>query len=74
MSQGPKYLNLFFLKIGRLGGGGSDFASFVQHVGVPSVDISFGEGILCPFLLILLYAYLLACKFQYLFSETANFL
>ncbi|KAH7651215.1 N-acetylated-alpha-linked acidic dipeptidase protein [Dioscorea alata] len=30
--------------IGRLGGGGSDFASFVQHVGVPSVDITFGEG------------------------------
>lgn len=30
--------------IGRLGGGGSDFAAFLQHVGVPSVDMSFGEG------------------------------
>nr|CAD1824164.1 unnamed protein product [Ananas comosus var. bracteatus] len=30
--------------IGRLGGGGTDFAAFVQHVGVPSVDIAFGEG------------------------------
>lgn len=34
----------YFLKIGRLGGGGTDFAAFVQHVGVPSVDIAFGEG------------------------------
>ncbi|KAK9274754.1 hypothetical protein L1049_022006 [Liquidambar formosana] len=31
-------------KIGRLGGGGSDYSAFVQHVGVPSVDMSFGEG------------------------------
>ncbi|PKA57224.1 putative glutamate carboxypeptidase 2 [Apostasia shenzhenica] len=31
--------------IGRLGGGGTDFAAFVQHVGVPSVDMSFGQGI-----------------------------
>ncbi|GAB2265727.1 Lysosome-associated membrane glycoprotein 1 [Dionaea muscipula] len=30
--------------VGRLGGGGSDFSAFVQHVGIPSVDISFGEG------------------------------
>ncbi|KAK1266307.1 putative glutamate carboxypeptidase 2 [Acorus gramineus] len=28
--------------IGRLGGGGSDYAAFVQHVGVPSVDMFFG--------------------------------
>ncbi|KAL4563876.1 hypothetical protein LXL04_027924 [Taraxacum kok-saghyz] len=31
-------------KIGRLGGGGSDYAAFVQHIGVPSTDISFGGG------------------------------
>ncbi|PKA57225.1 putative glutamate carboxypeptidase 2 [Apostasia shenzhenica] len=30
--------------IGRLGGGGTDFAAFVQHVGVPSVDIRFGRS------------------------------
>ncbi|PIN14330.1 Transferrin receptor and related proteins containing the protease-associated (PA) domain [Handroanthus impetiginosus] len=30
--------------IGRLGGGGSDYAAFVQHIGVPSADISFGGG------------------------------
>ncbi|CAK9172715.1 unnamed protein product [Ilex paraguariensis] len=30
--------------IGRLGGGGSDYASFVQHVGVPAADMSFGKG------------------------------
>ncbi|KAG7609802.1 Peptidase M28 [Arabidopsis suecica] len=30
--------------IRRLGGGGSDYASFVQHVGVPGVDMSFGRG------------------------------
>ncbi|KAI8554361.1 hypothetical protein RHMOL_Rhmol05G0093100 [Rhododendron molle] len=30
--------------IGRLGGGGSDYAAFVQHIGVPSVDMSFGKG------------------------------
>ncbi|KAG0622034.1 hypothetical protein M758_3G066300 [Ceratodon purpureus] len=28
--------------IGRLGGGDSDFASFLQHAGVPSMDIYFG--------------------------------
>ncbi|XP_010535936.1 PREDICTED: LOW QUALITY PROTEIN: probable glutamate carboxypeptidase 2 [Tarenaya hassleriana] len=30
--------------IGRLGGGGSDYASFVQHVGVPASDMHFGQG------------------------------
>lgn len=30
--------------IGRLGGGGSDYAAFVQHIGVPAADISFGGG------------------------------
>ncbi|CAL9135098.1 unnamed protein product [Musa textilis] len=30
--------------IGRLGGRGTDFAAFVQHIGVPSVDLSFGGG------------------------------
>ncbi|KAL8489706.1 hypothetical protein ACS0TY_025555 [Phlomoides rotata] len=30
--------------IGRLGGGGSDYAAFVQHIGVPAADFSFGGG------------------------------
>ncbi|XP_010420791.1 PREDICTED: probable glutamate carboxypeptidase 2 [Camelina sativa] len=30
--------------IGRLGGTGSDYASFVQHVGVSAVDMRFGGG------------------------------
>ncbi|GLJ26434.1 hypothetical protein SUGI_0510010 [Cryptomeria japonica] len=30
-------------RIGRLGGGGSDFVSFLHHVGVPAVDIYFGK-------------------------------
>ncbi|PKU85901.1 probable glutamate carboxypeptidase LAMP1 [Dendrobium catenatum] len=30
--------------VGRLGGDGSDYAAFVQHIGVPSVDIRFGRG------------------------------
>ncbi|KAK1290097.1 putative glutamate carboxypeptidase 2 [Acorus calamus] len=34
-------------QIGRLGGGGSDYAAFVQHVGVPSVDMFFGGGKSC---------------------------
>ncbi|KAG0488875.1 hypothetical protein HPP92_007686 [Vanilla planifolia] len=32
-----------FPLIRRLGGGGSDFAAFVQHVGIPSVDIRFAR-------------------------------
>ncbi|XP_057843341.2 probable glutamate carboxypeptidase LAMP1 isoform X2 [Cryptomeria japonica] len=32
------------VKIDRLGGSGSDFAAFLQHVGVPSIDIYFGES------------------------------
>lgn len=35
---------LLSVKIGRLGGGGSDYAAFVQHIGVPAADISFGQG------------------------------
>lgn len=31
-------------QIGRLGGRGSDYASFLQHVGVPVIDIRFGNG------------------------------
>ncbi|KAL2500958.1 Peptidase M28 family protein [Forsythia ovata] len=31
-------------EIGRLGGGGSDYAAFVQHIGIPAADISFGGG------------------------------
>lgn len=31
-------------KIGRLGGGGSDFAAFVQHIGVPAAMMSFDNG------------------------------
>ncbi|KAG8077857.1 hypothetical protein GUJ93_ZPchr0007g5524 [Zizania palustris] len=30
--------------IERLGSGGSDFLAFVQHVGIPSTDMVFGEG------------------------------
>ncbi|KAJ4768510.1 Transferrin receptor protein 2 [Rhynchospora pubera] len=30
--------------IERLGGGGTDFAAFVQHIGVPSIDMAFGDG------------------------------
>ncbi|KAK4483639.1 hypothetical protein RD792_010840 [Penstemon davidsonii] len=30
--------------IDRLGGGGSDYAAFVQHIGVPAADITFGGG------------------------------
>ncbi|TKY44556.1 glutamate carboxypeptidase 2 [Spatholobus suberectus] len=30
---------------GRLGGGGSDHASFLQHVGIPAADIAFGGDI-----------------------------
>ncbi|XP_050216841.1 probable glutamate carboxypeptidase LAMP1 [Mercurialis annua] len=30
--------------IGRLGGAGSDYAAFVQHIGIASADISFGGG------------------------------
>ncbi|KAG1346635.1 putative glutamate carboxypeptidase LAMP1 [Cocos nucifera] len=30
--------------LGRLGGRGSDFAAFLQHVGVPSLDMMFGGG------------------------------
>ncbi|RLM92591.1 putative glutamate carboxypeptidase 2 [Panicum miliaceum] len=29
--------------IGRLGGGGSDYSSFVQHIGIPSADMSIGS-------------------------------
>lgn len=29
--------------IGRLGGGGSDFTSFLHHVGVPAIDIYYGN-------------------------------
>ncbi|KAE8775826.1 putative glutamate carboxypeptidase 2 [Hordeum vulgare] len=30
--------------IGRLGGGGSDYSAFVQHIGIPSVDMAIGTG------------------------------
>jgi hypothetical protein len=33
------------IKIGRLGGGGSDYSSFVQHIGIPSADMSIGSGL-----------------------------
>nr|XP_016451827.1 PREDICTED: probable glutamate carboxypeptidase 2 isoform X3 [Nicotiana tabacum] len=32
------------VKLGRLGGAGSDYAAFVQHIGVPTLDLSFGDG------------------------------
>ncbi|KAE8775570.1 putative glutamate carboxypeptidase 2 [Hordeum vulgare] len=31
-------------RIQRLGNGGSDYAAFVQHVGIPSTNLIFGEG------------------------------
>ncbi|KAL4295658.1 hypothetical protein GQ457_12G022750 [Hibiscus cannabinus] len=30
--------------IGRLGGSGSDYAAFLQHIGVPAADMQFGTG------------------------------
>ncbi|KAF8663835.1 hypothetical protein HU200_055169 [Digitaria exilis] len=30
--------------IGRLGSGGSDYAGFVQHAGIPTTNMHFGEG------------------------------
>ncbi|RZC68516.1 hypothetical protein C5167_031747 [Papaver somniferum] len=36
--------DIFVLKFGRLGGGGSDYAPFVQHVGVSAIDMLFGGG------------------------------
>jgi N-acetylated-alpha-linked acidic dipeptidase len=33
------------IKIGRIGGGGSDYSAFVQHIGIPSIDISMGSGL-----------------------------
>nr|CAB3474391.1 unnamed protein product [Digitaria exilis] len=30
--------------IGRLGSGGSDYAAFVQHAGIPATNMHFGEG------------------------------
>ncbi|KAF3617219.1 hypothetical protein FXO38_34102, partial [Capsicum annuum] len=32
------------LVLGRLGGAGSDYAAFVQHIGTPALDMSFGNG------------------------------
>ncbi|KAI3920604.1 hypothetical protein MKW92_013274 [Papaver armeniacum] len=37
--------DVFVLKFGRLGGGGSDYAPFVQHVGVSAIDMLFGGDI-----------------------------
>ncbi|PHT52218.1 hypothetical protein CQW23_06680 [Capsicum baccatum] len=31
-------------QLGRLGGAGSDYAAFVQHIGTPTLDMSFGNG------------------------------
>jgi len=35
--------NISSPRMGRLGGKGSDYASFLQHVGVPAIDIHFGN-------------------------------
>ncbi len=32
------------MQIHRLGGGGSDFVAFLQHAGVPALDLQFGDG------------------------------
>lgn len=40
------------LQIERLGAVNSDFAAFVQHAGVPSVDVYYGRGTLhLPYML-----------------------
>lgn len=36
--------NVTTVKLGRLGGAGSNYAAFVQHIGSPTLDMSFGEG------------------------------
>lgn len=38
------------LQIQRLSGVDSDFAPFLHHAGVPSVDLYYGRGIVLPFL------------------------
>lgn len=38
------------MKIERLGGTGSDYAAFLQHVGIPAADMSFGEGTTFPYI------------------------
>ncbi len=40
----PKCCCVIWLQINRLGGGDSDFAAFVQHAGVPALDLHFGDG------------------------------
>ncbi len=35
---------VIWLQIHRLGWGGSDFAAFLQQVGVPALDLHFGDG------------------------------
>jgi len=40
-------------KFGRLGGRTSDYAPFLQHVGIPAADIAFGKGITQFILLII---------------------
>jgi hypothetical protein len=35
---------MFDLQIQRLGGVDSDFAPFLQHAGIPSIDIYYGRG------------------------------
>lgn len=42
---------LVALQIGRLSEVDSDFAAFVQHAGVPSIDLYYGKGILFAFVL-----------------------
>lgn len=37
-------LYAWYVKIGRLGDLTSDYAAFVQHVGVPAADMRFGGG------------------------------
>jgi hypothetical protein len=40
----PKSCCVIWLQISRLGGGDSDFAAFLQHAGVPALDLHFGDG------------------------------
>lgn len=45
------------MKIKRLGGTGSDYAAFLQHVGIPAADMSFGEGTKSPYMHFYLFRY-----------------
>lgn len=51
-----------YIKIGRLGGGGSDYSAFVQHIGIPSVGMSIGSGLFLFFFYLPMFIKLLSLK------------